>query len=279
MSHYRTILVHLPDEARAAKTLAVATKLAIAHDAHLIGLFVMPPDIISPAFGYARGIMDAGKKALRQRAQMIAAMFESADAGLQIKKEWRFIETGRRSSTDVILNHARTADLIVVPQRNPSWDDTLLLECPEDIVMSSGRPTLMVPTVGTIDTIGKRITVAWNDRREAARATFDALPLLKKANNVGCCGSIPRTKPPRRAICRPPRSAPTLARHGIRCTSAEARGSDLLVGEELLKQVDQDLSDLLVMGAYGRSRFREFVFGGATRTILKDTNIPVLLSH
>lgn len=279
MSHYRTILVHLPDEARAAKTLAVATKLAIAHDAHLIGLFVMPPDIISPAFGYARGIMDAGKKALRQRAQMIAAMFESADAGLQIKKEWRFIETGRRSSTDVILNHARTADLIVVPQRNPSWDDTLLLECPEDIVMSSGRPTLMVPTVGTIDAIGKRITVAWNDRREAARATFDALPLLKKANSVRVVWINPEEESLSPGDLPTAEIAATLARHGIRCTSAEARGSDLLVGEELLKQAEQDLSDLLVMGAYGRSRFREFVFGGATRTLLNDANLPVLFSH
>jgi nucleotide-binding universal stress UspA family protein len=279
MSDYRTILVHLPDEARAAKTLAVATKLAIAHDAHLIGLFVMPPDIITPAFGYARGIVEAGRKALRQRAQVIAAMFESADAGLQIKKEWRFVEPGRQAHTEVIMNHARTADLIVVPQRNPIWDDTLLLECPEDIVMTSGRPTILVPTTGTIETIGKRITVAWNDRREAARATFDALPLLKKANNVRVLWINPEDEGSSPGDLPTAEIAATLARHGIRCTSAEARGSDLLVGEELLRQVDQDLSDLLVMGAYGRSRFREFVFGGATRTILNTTNVPVLLSH
>lgn len=279
MSHYRTILVHLPDEVRAAKTLAVATKLAVAHDAHLIGLFAMPPDIISPAFGFARGIMDAGKKALRQRAQVIAAMFEGANAGLQIKKEWRFVETGRQSITDVILNQARTADLVVVPQRNPDWDDTLLLECPEDIVMASGRPTILVPTAGTVETIGKRITVAWNDRREAARATFDALPLLKKANNVRVLWINPEDETSSPGDLPTAEIAATLARHGVRCTSAEARGSDLLVGEELLKQVDQDLSDLLVMGAYGRSRMREFVLGGATRTILNTTNIPVLLSH
>lgn len=279
MNHYRTILVHLPDEASAPKTLAVATKLAIAHDAHLIGLFVMPPDILSPAFGYARGIMNAGKKALRQKAQRIAAMFDSTDAGLQIKKEWRFVESGRQPSADIILNHARTADLVVVPQRNPSWDDTLLLECPEDIIMSSGRPTLMVPTAGTINAIGKRITVAWNDRREAARATFDALPLLKNANSVRVLWVNPdaETSPP--GDLPTAEIAATLARHGIRCTSAEAQGSDLLVGEELLKQMQLDLSDLLVMGAYGRSRLREFVFGGATRTLLTDANIPVLFSH
>jgi nucleotide-binding universal stress UspA family protein len=279
MSHYRTILVHLPDEARTAKTLAVATKLALAHDAHLIGLFVMPPDIMSPAFGYARGLMDAGKKALRERAQMIAGMFESAGAGLQLKKEWRFVEPGRQSSTEVIMNHARTADLVVASQRNSAWDDTLLLECPEDIVMSSGRPTILVPTTGTIETIGKRITVAWNDRREAARATFDALPLLKKADNVRVLWINPEDETSSPGDLPTAEIAATLARHGIRCTSAERRGSDLRVGEELLKQVDQDMSDLLVMGAYGRSRFREFVFGGATRTILSTTNIPVLLSH
>ncbi len=279
MSHYRTILVHLPDEVRAAKTLSVATKLAIAHDAHLIGLFAMPPDIISPAFGYARSVMEGGKKALRQRAQIIANMFESADAGLQIKKEWRFVEPGQQPSTDVIMNHARTADLLIVPQRNPNWDDTLLLECPEDIIMSSGRPTIMVPTAGTIETIGQRITVAWNDRREAARATFDALPLLTRANTVRVLWINPEDETSSPGDLPTAEISATLARHGIRCTSAEARGSDLKVGEELLKQVDQDLSDLLVMGAYGRSRFREFVLGGATRTILKDAKVPVMFSH
>jgi nucleotide-binding universal stress UspA family protein len=271
--------MHLPDERRADQVLGVGERLAASHDAHLIGLFLMPPDIYSPAFSAARGLMEAGKKALRARAQHIADRFEAAGAGLQLKKEWRFIEPGTRSGTEVLMSHVRSADLVIVPQRQPDWDDSLLLEYPEDIALGSGRPTIMVPNAGTFTNIGKRITVAWNDRREAARATFDALPMLRKAESVRLLWINPEQETAPKGDLPTAEIAAALARHGVRCTCAEVRGSDLRVGDALLNQVGEDGTDLLVMGAYGRSRFRELVFGGATRHILKHMTVPVLLSH
>lgn len=279
MSHYRTILVHLPDETRTERVLGVATRLAAAHDAHLIGLFMMPPEVISPAWGFARGVMEAGKKALRARAQVIAGQFEAAAAGIPIKKEWRFIEPGHRLGADVLFAHARTADLVIVPQRNPDWDDSLLLEYPEDLALGSGRPTMLVPNAGDFIETGRRITLAWNDRREAARAAFDALPLLRKAEEVRVLWVNPEREPMPKGDLPTIEICAALTRHGVRCTGVETHASDIAVGDELLNQVSDNSSDLLVMGAYGRSRLREMVFGGATRHILRHMTVPVLLSH
>jgi nucleotide-binding universal stress UspA family protein len=273
-------LVHLPDEARADAMLSVAMRLAARHDAHLIGLYVMPNDTFSPALATARRIVDAGKNTLRDKARKIAARFEAAGAGLQIKKEWRFIEPGRQSCVETIIRQTRSADLVIVPQRQPTWADSLLLEHPEDIIMASGRPTLLVPWAGTFAEIGKRILVAWNDRREAARATFDALPFLREADNVRILWVNPSAATNGHPIDLPTvEIASALSRHGVRCTTAESQTSDLNVGNELLNQVSDHGIDLVVMGAYGRSRFREFVFGGATRVTLKSMTVPVLFSH
>lgn len=279
MSHYKTILVHLPDARRAERLLSFAARLASAHDAHLIGLFVMPAQVLGPAFGVGRGYLEAGLKAIKSQAEAIQAIFEQTGAGLQIKKEWRFVDPGHKPAQDVVMAHVRTADLVIVSQRDTSWEDSLLLESPEDIVMASGRPTIVVPNTGNVATIGKRITVAWNDRREAARATFDAMPLLQRADNVRLLWINPENERIDEGDLPTVEIAATLARQGVKVTAAAAHGADSGVGELLLKELKSDNSDMLVMGAFGHTRLREMVFGGATRYIFKNLHVPVLLSH
>jgi nucleotide-binding universal stress UspA family protein len=138
---------------------------------------------------------------------------------------------------------------------------------------------LVVPNTGKAAAPAKTITVAWNGRRESARAVFDALPLLKAADDVNVVwinpeqdravsGDIPAAE-----LCT------TLARHHVKCQAslATAIGGD--VGAELLRQASAFGSDLLVMGCYGHSRLREFILGGASRDILKNMRLPVLMSH
>lgn len=279
MSAYKTILVHLPDSRRADRLLGYAARLAAQHDAHLIGLFVMPAQVLGPAFGVGQRYLEAGLNAIRSEAEVIRQMFEEAAAGLQIKKEWRLVDPGRRSADDVVMAHVRAADLVIVSQRDTSWDDSLLLERPEDIVMASGRPTIIVPNEGSLTAIGKRITVAWNDRREAARAAFDALPLLERADNVRLLWINPGSERIDEGDVPTADIAATLARHGVKCVASTAQGTDGNAGQLLLEEVRRDNSDMLVMGAFGHARLREFVFGGATRQILKSLTVPVLLSH
>lgn len=279
MSHYRTILVHLPDARRAERLMSFAARLAATHDAHLIGLFVMPAQVLGPAFGVGRGYLEAGLKAIKAEADKIQAIFEATAAGLQIKKEWRFVDPGRRAAEAVVMAHVRTADLVVVSQRDVTWEDSLLLESPEDIVMASGRPTIVVPNAGDMSSAGRRITVAWNDRREAARAAFDAMPLLQRADSVRLLWINPENEPIDEGDIPTAEIAATLARHGVKAVAAAVRGADNGTGALLLEEARKDNSDMLVMGAFGHTRLREMVFGGATRHVFKKLTIPVLLSH
>jgi nucleotide-binding universal stress UspA family protein len=279
MSNYKTIVVYLPDDRRAKRVLDVAVKIARDHDAHLIGLFVLPAPVIGSTFAMARDLMAAGRKALLARATTIQAQFEATAQDLAARKEWRTVEPGEATALEALLGNVRAADLIIAAQRDPTWEDSALLDYTEDLILQSGRPVLLVPNAGTFPDIGARIAVAWNDRREAARAAFDALPLLRKAGEVrvvwvnpgaatGAAGDIPTAE-----------IVTTLARQGVRATAAQTTGTDLDVGTQLLNYVTDEASTLLVMGAYGHRRLREVVFGGASREILAHMTVPVLMSH
>ena len=126
---------------------------------------------------------------------------------------------------------------------------------------------------------GKKVLVAWNARREAARAVFDALPLLQQAQEVKVIWVNPQDEGgvasdvPAGDICA------ALARHGVKCEATEVARPQTNVGRTLLMRAAEYGSDLLVMGCYGHSRLREFVLGGASRHVLDHMTIPVLMSH
>jgi nucleotide-binding universal stress UspA family protein len=127
--------------------------------------------------------------------------------------------------------------------------------------------------------IGERVLVAWNARREAARAVFDALPILQRAKEVKVVWVNPQSEHetaqdiPAADICA------ALARHGVACEATEQLRPRVNVGETLLACAKDFAADLMVMGCYGHTRLREFVFGGASRQVLKNMSIPVLMSH
>jgi nucleotide-binding universal stress UspA family protein len=127
--------------------------------------------------------------------------------------------------------------------------------------------------------MGKKVLVAWNARREAARAVFDALPLLQKAEQVKVIWVNPQSEQevaqdlPAADICA------TLARHGVKCDGTEERKPRKNVGETLLACAGEFGADLLVMGCYGHNRWRELIFGGASRHVLSHATLAVLMSH
>jgi nucleotide-binding universal stress UspA family protein len=177
-----------------------------------------------------------------------------------------------------VAEHARVADLVVIGQADPEWAVSVMTEGPEELVLGCGRPVLVVPSRGDFADVGGCIVVAWNGRREAARAAFDALPLLQKAESVrvlwispddsGAADDVPAAD-----------LATALARHNVRCEAAETARLEAGVGETLLAAVRDARADLLVMGCYGHSRFRELILGGATRHVLNTMTVPVLMSH
>ena len=276
---YRTILLHVNDERRVAGLVDAAAHLATRHQAHLVGLFVMPP---LPAYGsisIGAGIVKGGLTAFRDEAQRVRTAFDDACRGRPFVSEWRFVEHPAGSVAEVVMQHGRACDLIIASQRDRDWPFATLMDEPERIAIESGRPVLVVPHAGRFPVFGKRVTVAWNGRREAARAVFDALPLLVAAENVRVLWVNPRQGRHGEGDVPAADLAATLARHGVRCEVATAQSPDSGVGDTLLSGLVDDGSDLLVMGAYGHARFRELIFGGATRDILEHMTVPVLMSH
>jgi nucleotide-binding universal stress UspA family protein len=275
---YKTILLHVNDERRVTGLVAAAAVLAARYEAHLIGLYVMPP---VPTYGVTTvgaGMIKASLGTFRAEANRVQAAFEKATRGLAFSTEWRLEDARSPGVAETIMDHGRLTDLIIASQRDRDWDFSMLLDEPERLAIESGRPVLIVPHQRTFSNFGRRITVAWNGTREAARATFDALPLLKDANNVRILWINPQDDPeagdiPTAAI------AGSLARHGVKCDGRMLLADNAKVGDVLRAEMEEDGSDLLVMGAYGQSRLREFVFGGATREVLRHMTVPVLMSH
>jgi nucleotide-binding universal stress UspA family protein len=150
-----------------------------------------------------------------------------------------------------------------------------MIEDPERVVLESGRPVLLIPNSGIVSMPPQRVTVAWNGRREATRAVFDAIPLLRLAQSV----DIVWVDPEEEGDIPAAEISVALARHGITCQASKAESVGGDAGEALLRQTKAFGADLLVMGCYGHSRLREFVLGGASRYVLRHMSLPILMSH
>jgi nucleotide-binding universal stress UspA family protein len=273
---YKTIAVQVEPEARGARTLAVAVSLARRFDAHLIGVAVKQP-IYVPTYAAAQvppelfeAFLQEQTKALAVAKSAFGAAVESA--GMTNRAEYRLIEG---DLLDCMEAAARLADLTVVGQYNPGVDPATDEPLVDALVIHAGRPVLVVPHIGAPEEIGRRVLVAWNNSREAARAVADALPLLAAATKVTVVTADARKGEdvPGADLAR------FLAEHGVKAEVTHTRGKDLDVGPMLLSMAADGGHDLLVMGAYGRSRVREMVLGGASNHIIRHMTLPVLMSH
>jgi nucleotide-binding universal stress UspA family protein len=275
---YKTILLHVNDERRVAGLVDAAASLAARYEAHLIGLYVMPPVPLYGVTQMGAGMIKAGLATFREEAKRVRAAFDQATMGKPVVTEWRLVDARDPGVAETIMDHGRVCDLIIASQRDRDWDFATLLDEPERLAIESGRPVLIVPHKSKFSNFGRRITVAWNGTREAARAAFDALPLLKDADTVQILWINPQDDPDAGDVPTA-EIATALARHGVKCEGRMLLADDAKVGDVLRANMEEDGSDLLIMGAYGRSRIREFVFGGATRDLLRHMTVPVLMSH
>ena len=285
---YRTILVHLNDERRMMRLLGPTIALAERWNAHVIAASALPPLYVLPADAPGFGdpiVIDEHRKAYQKEAIRIETGLREASAGRAVVTQWRLEDAKDSSVAACIGAIARSSDLIIASQTDADWIDSHFHDVAERLITENGRPVLVIPNVGPntgrVEKIGTRVLLAWNSTRESARAAFDALPLLKLAEQVIVVSVNPDRDyytadagiVPTADICA------TLARHGVKCTAlgGEEKSSD--VGRTLLAIATDRNCDLLVMGCYGHSRLREFILGGATRTVLKSMQIPVLMSH
>lgn len=277
---YKTILVHLGNESRARATVSYAVELARTNGAHLIGLYVFPAFRLTPPIPLPFGADIAGqiRASLRQDMEKIKAVFDEMTTSQPFSAEWRAITTERRDPEEIVLEHARVADVIVAAQADPDWSLTDVLDFPDALALHSGRPVIVVPGFGRKAVMPKVALVAWNGSRESARAVADAMPLLQGCKAT-CVLTIDDGSRAMEGALPDTEFAAALARHGVKVEIEKLKPGEFTIGEELRVRAHERSADLIVMGCYGHSRLREFALGGVTRHILRDMTIPILFSH
>jgi nucleotide-binding universal stress UspA family protein len=275
---YKTILVHLNDKRRAEALLEPAVRLASRHNAHLIGMHVHASTPAPPIPVPGSGVLGSVAAAERQAAEEIAATFARVTANQPFVAEWRAFKVPHVDLVPIVMDHGRAADLIIAGQTDPEWDLSPLMDFPERLALESGRPVLVVPYIGRYAEIGRNVVIAWKTGREASRAVFDALPILLAAETVHIL-EIKERRDERAALAPDISIAAALARHGLKPSVHTSALGEIGIGDEILSRLADLGADLLVMGAYGHSRIRELVFGGATRHIARHMTVPTLFSH
>lgn len=278
---YKTVLVHLNDERRAARLIAYATEFAEAHNAHLIGVFIVPLPVVLnewPDIAIAE-MIEAQRKAYREEAERIATTFRSMTKNMSRPSEWRAVESQYATVADALVENARMADIVITAQADSKWHLTSTLDAPEAVIMESGRPVLVIPNAGDLQPKPKHVTVAWNGKRESTRAAFDALPIIELAGSSTLVWVDPRVGSSAAGDLPCAELAATFARHGIKTDAKSVHAEDSSVAAALAEELIRSRSGVLVMGAYGHSRLREFVLGGATRNVMHTMTVPVLFSH
>jgi nucleotide-binding universal stress UspA family protein len=278
---YKTILVHCNDRRRIEALLAPVVGLADRFGSHVLGLSVVPPVAIVPA-APALGppiVVDAHCELYRAENPAMRAAFEGVTRGRSFVAEWRDDDAGAFGVADCVLPYAHAVDLVVASQTDREWPGSGWLDITDRLAMESGRPVLIVPNAGAHQGIGERVLVAWNGRHEAARAVFDALPILRGANEVKIVWVNPESERELAQGVLALDICAALVRHGVKCKATEQSAPHGSVGETLIASAEEMSADLLVMGCYGHARVREFVFGGASRHVLAHMRTPILMSH
>ncbi len=271
----RNILFHAFEGQAGQATEDVAFALAEAHGATLTALSVvdnMPvPAYVVPYVpaDLAENYMDESRAAARE----IEARVKAREAATGIRTEWRYREGDIRA---VFSQHAHYTDLVIVPQGGGDQAPAGAAgNLPGDLVLTAGRPVLVVPWSGASSGVGKRVIIGWNGSKEATRALNDALPILEKAEAVKVLtvGDEESRHIPGAEI------AQHLARHGVKAEADYVTDVDGPAAASLVFEARNFGADLLVCGAWGHSRMFETVLGGVTRDLLRGMDLPLLLAH
>lgn len=274
----KDLVVFLEERQDCSARLTYAATLARHWQAHLIVTYIIRPLALDPHAGFAVGaglsqMLDEREAASNASLERARAAFDQLTDRRSFTSEWR---SSRNEIGEALMLHARHASLAVMGPTNWQQRETSVLGLSEQMILASGRPCLLLPDAWSAERQARRIVVGWNGGREATRAIADAMPLLVAADSVRLV-VVPEPRTRLLHGADPGTDMAThLARQGVPISLEQCDGGE--AGAVMLELCGAIDADLLVMGAMGRSRISEVVFGGATRTVLENARLPVLLS-
>lgn len=272
MTVIQSILLHLDSSALCAERARIAHRLAQQFSAQVSAVYSVTPSVLRYPMGLdgpagALGLEEYDAQCRRDAGRLL----RDVDANVE-RMRWEDVPG------DAIAEFERRAfyaDLVVLGQR--ANDSALAAQTPADfvprLVVHSGRPCLVVPCAGSFPVVGRTVVIAWKQTREAAQAVTASLPWLRTAQVVHALGYGEGAADPLTRL------QAYLQGHHVNITIHPDPGRDVDVGEDLLSRSADLGADLMVMGCYGRSRAREWVLGGVSRSVLRGMTIPVLMAH
>jgi nucleotide-binding universal stress UspA family protein len=279
----KSLLTILTEAAQARAQIAAAVAFARAHDAHLdvLALGVDATPVSYGQFGTSMAIIQVAVERAEAQATELAttarALLAPEGADLKWSVEEQIAQSGGIAA--LVGMRARLSDLVILPRpygEGRSVDAEIVLEC---ALFDGHAPVLVVPEAGLrAAATPARVVVAWNQSVESMAAVRAALPLLRGAESVSIAVIDPGSHGAERSdpggmLCQ------MLSRHGVHADVAVLARTMPRVSDVLNRHVIDTGADLLVMGAYGHSRLREALFGGATRDMLEICPVPVLMAH
>lgn len=280
---YKSLLTICADPQRVKQTFATAASLAIAQDGHLDAL-ALGVDRAQLGYSYVGAsaiVMQVAQENATADVKAVEDAIKSAarEAGPSLRWSSEAAIAMIGGLADLIALRSRFADLVVVAKpygENHGDEEEAIVES----AMFEGQAPVLVLPDAPLDAsaIGKRIVIAWNQSREALNAVRRALPFLKKADQVWITIIDPpqhgaERSDPGGALCQ------MLVRHGVKAEVSVLARTMPRISDVLARHCRDVDADMLVMGAYGHSRFREAILGGATRHMLENTEIPVFMAH
>ncbi|HQZ32009.1 MAG TPA: universal stress protein [Arenimonas sp.] len=277
----RDILVPLQFTGSDSAALDAAAALAVAHDAHVAVLAcVTYPAPIASEWGMAANMVSQAEfdrvlSSVRTAGEAARLQLQRAGATCEL----RLVETLLNWPEEAAAMHGRHADIAVVAgpdavSANPRFNALF-----SALLLDTGRPVLVVPPGARLLVPPRRVVLAWQPRREPSRAIHDALPLLPRDARVDVLvldpevGEFGHGQQPGADI------AAHLARHGLQVQVVSLPREGRSTGTAITDYATQQQADLVVMGGYGHSRWRQQVLGGTTRTVLHEAGVPVLFAH
>lgn len=280
---FKSILTILTNPTDAELAISSAAKLARSQDAHL-DVLVLGVDRTQVGYSYIGSgavLMQVGidRAEADARALETAANAALAEESGDLRYSVEAVVTQLGALTDLVASRARFADLVVLPRPYGPGIGTEAEAVVEAALFEGKGPVLVLPAKGLGENVvPKRIVVAWNQSSEAMAATRLALPFLKAADAVNITVIDPPTQGEERSdpggmLCQ------LLVRHGVHAEVSVLARSLPRISDVLARHVWDQNADMLVMGAYGHSRFREAILGGATRNMLEKAEVPVLMAH
>lgn len=277
---YKTILLCLTNLDNAERLTKTACGVARKFGAHLIGIHIMRMMEVYPdvAVHITAQMTKSFNEEQDKKANEIRDIFQNITGREDFVSEWRAVRAVSAGMSDRLVEHARCADLVIMaqPDRKHDRDDELHIQ--RDVIEGSGRPVLVIPYAGSFETVGENVLIGWSATKEATRAAHDAIPFVQDGGKATIFW-VDRSSRKDSYLAHTGREmAICLDRNGAKANISHRVQKSLSIGDEILNEAADTGVDMIVSGAYGHSRFYDFVVGATTPHLMEHMTVPVLFS-